>query len=49
LEKLQRYECALENKFYRAVNQLERLQRIRRGEIIPAPTPLDSSVHNERN
>jgi len=49
LEKLQRYECALENKFYRAVNQLERLQRMRRGERIPAPTPLDSSVHNERD
>ena len=30
----QRYETALENKLYRAINQLERLQRTRRGEFV---------------
>jgi hypothetical protein len=36
----QRYETALENKLYRAMNQLERLQRMRKGETIPAPVTL---------
>src|SRR5262249_24943496 len=36
-DSFQRYETAIENKLYRALNQLERLQRLRRGEKIPAP------------
>jgi len=36
----QRYETAIENKLYRAINQLERLQRARRGEFVPAPEAL---------
>jgi hypothetical protein len=43
----QRYETAIENKLYRAINQLERLQRMRRGEYVPAPQALDVSVHSE--
>lgn len=42
----QRYETAIENKLYRAINQLERLQRMRRGECVPAPQALDVSVHS---
>jgi hypothetical protein len=43
----QRYETAIENKLYRALNQLERLQRVRRGDKIPAPASLDVNVHRE--
>jgi hypothetical protein len=44
----QRYETAIENKLYRAINQLERLQRVRRGEFVPAPESIDVSMHSER-
>jgi hypothetical protein len=37
LQRLLRYETSIENKLYRAVNQLERLQRARHGDKIPAP------------
>jgi hypothetical protein len=42
----QRYETGIENKLYRAINQLERLQRMRRGEYVPAPQALDVSLHS---
>lgn len=42
----QRYETAIENKLYRAINQLERLQRIRRGEFVPPPKTLDVSINS---
>jgi hypothetical protein len=41
----QRYETAIENKLYRAINQLERLQRARRGEFVPAPQTVDFSIN----
>jgi hypothetical protein len=47
VEKCQRYETAIENKFYRALNQLERLQRMRRGDSIAAPAAVDVNVHHE--
>ena len=43
----QRYETAIENKLYRAINQLERLQRTRKGEFVPAPESIDVSVHSQ--
>ena len=39
-----RYETAIENKLYRALNQLERLQRLRGGEKIPAPVSVSVGV-----
>jgi hypothetical protein len=42
----QRYETALENKLYRAINQLERLQRTRRGEFVPPPNTIDVSINS---
>jgi hypothetical protein len=42
----QRYESAMENKLYRAMNQLERLQRMRQGEHISAPASVDVAVHS---
>ena len=38
-----RYEAMLERQFYRAMNQLERLQRARRGEMIPPPLTMEVS------
>ena len=44
----QRYETAIENKLYRAIHELERRQRMRNGEYVPAPQSLDVSIHSER-
>ena len=44
----QRYETAIENKLYRAIHELERRQRTRKGEFVPAPQSLDVSIHSER-
>jgi hypothetical protein len=43
LDKILRYETKLERQMYRAMAQLERIQRMRRGEAIPAPLTLDVS------
>ena len=42
----QRYESAIENKLYRAINQLERLQRTRKGEFVPPPQTIDVAIHS---
>ena len=44
LEKIRRYETALERQLYRAMNELERLQRRRRGECVPAPLTMSVSA-----
>ena len=41
LDKFMRYETKLERQLYRAMNQLERLQRQRRGETIPPPLTVE--------
>jgi hypothetical protein len=43
LDKIQRYETKLERQLYRAMNQLERLQRMRRGEVVPPPPTMEVS------
>ncbi|HTS16386.1 MAG TPA: hypothetical protein VMP11_02325 [Verrucomicrobiae bacterium] len=40
LQKILRYEAMLERQFYRAMNQLERLQRARRGEEVKPPVAV---------
>jgi hypothetical protein len=42
LDKILRYETALDRQFYRAMNQLERLQRIRNGDLVPPPFTVES-------
>lgn len=42
LEKIMRYETKLERQIYRAMAQLERLQRMRKGETLPAPVAVIS-------
>ena len=44
LEKIVRYESALQRQLYRSMNQLERLQRRRLGENVPPPVVMDVSV-----
>jgi hypothetical protein len=39
-----RYDTLFENRIYKALHELERLQRMRAGEAIPAPIPVDVSV-----
>ena len=43
LEKILRYETALERQLFRAMNQLERLQRRRLGEAVPPPLTMEVS------
>ena len=43
LDKIMRYETKLERQMYRAMAQLERVQRMRRGEAIPAPLSVEVS------
>lgn len=44
LEKIVRYESALQRQLNRSLNQLERLQRRRLGENVPAPVVMDVSI-----
>jgi hypothetical protein len=43
LDKILRYETKLERQMYRAMSHLERVQRMRRGEAIPAPLSVEVS------
>ena len=43
LDKIIRYEASLDRQLYKAINQLERLQRRRKGEDFPAPVVLDET------
>jgi hypothetical protein len=39
-----RYEKTLENRLYRALHELERIQRTRKGERVPPPLTIDASM-----
>ena len=43
LDKILRYETKLERQMYRAMSQLERVQRIRCGEALPLPLTMEVS------
>lgn len=43
LERLLRYEASLERSFDRTLSQLERLQRMRRGQPVPPTVKLELS------
>lgn len=43
MERILRYETANNRQLVYAINQLERLQRARKGEQIPAPVSLQVS------
>ena len=44
-DRLLRYEGTIERQFYRAMHQLERLQRLRAGHMIPAPIAVDIDLN----
>jgi hypothetical protein len=39
--KLQRYEAHIERGMFRSLHELQRIQAIRRGQVVPAPMALD--------
>jgi hypothetical protein len=41
LDKIMRYETKLERQMYRAMAQLERIQRMRQGEAVPPPMTME--------
>ena len=43
LDKILRYQMKLKRRMYRAMSQLERLPRMRRGEAVPAPLAVELS------
>lgn len=43
LDKILRYETKLERQIFCAMAQLERLQRMRQGEAVPAPVAVKVS------
>ena len=47
MDTLLRYETAIERQLYRAINQLERCQRRRQGDHVPAPVELDVNLNTE--
>ncbi len=49
LDRLLRYEGAIERQLYKAMNQLERLQRMRAGDNVPAPVEVDVDVNTSQN
>jgi predicted nucleic acid-binding Zn-ribbon protein len=49
LDRLLRYEGAIERQLYKAINQLERQQRLRAGDNVPAPIAVDVDVNTAQN
>lgn len=45
----QRYETAIENKLYRSLHELERLQRRRQGEQTPVPAAIDIGIQTNND
>lgn len=45
LDRLLRYEGTIERQLYKALNQLERLQRLRSGDTVPVPVEVDVDVN----
>ena len=43
--KFVRYETQIENRLFRHLHELERLQRLRCGEHVPAPASVDVAIH----
>ncbi len=48
VSKYGRYETQIENRFFRHLHELERLQRMRQGENVPAPASVDVAVHADK-
>ncbi len=46
-ENLSRYETMIDRQMTRAIHELERMQRIRKGENTPAPLVIDLDVSQQ--
>ena len=44
MNRILRYEASIQRQLAQAINQLERLQRTRKGEHVPAPVTLQVST-----
>jgi len=49
LDRLLRYEGAIERQLYKALNQLERIQRLRSGDNVPPPVEVDVDVNTSQS
>jgi hypothetical protein len=49
LDRLLRYEGAIERQLYKALNQLERMQRLRAGDNVPPPVEVDVDINAGQN
>ena len=49
LDRLLRYEGAIERQLYKALNQLERIQRLRSGDNVPPPVKVDVDVNTDQS
>jgi hypothetical protein len=49
IDRLLRYKGAIERQLYKAINQLERQQRLRAGDNVPAPLAVDVDVNAGQN
>ena len=49
VDRLLRYETAIDRQLFKAINQLERLQRHRQGDQVPPPIELDVNLNTENN
>jgi hypothetical protein len=47
LDRLLKCEGSIRKQFYKAISELERLQRIRAGDHVPAPMKIDLAVDAE--
>jgi hypothetical protein len=47
LDQLLKYEGSIERQFYKALSQLERIQRMRAGDNVPAPVQIDVDLDTE--
>jgi hypothetical protein len=43
-----RYEITIENRLYKALHELQRIQAVRNGEIVPPPVAIDVSVSGDK-
>jgi len=46
MDKLIRYESSILKQFYKAMHELERIQRRRQGEFVPSPMNIEIGVEN---
>lgn len=48
LQNLSRYQSALERTFYKALHELQRLQGMRMGQLVPAPLAIEVNIEAAR-